>query len=276
MPEQGARPGTPAHLASQTGRAGPDLSKDANARYETSDFARDRECEETGMEAQPGETPRSGVARRGAARRVLFAASSLVGIAGLAFIVGFGWFANEISLLETPQDPPRADAIIVLTGGQFRLDAAIDLLRSGKGRRLLVSGVNPVARDSELKAVMGAEDRLFACCIDVDRAALDTIGNAAESAKWVQEHAYRSVILVTNNYHMPRSLLEMRRLLGPIDLRPYPVVNSRLDDASWLVKPDAVRVLFTEYTKFLTALARSPFVREQTSMAAATKSAAAR
>jgi len=182
------------------------------------------------------------------------------GIASLAFIVGFGWFANQISHLETPADPPGADAIIVLTGGQFRLDAAVDLLRSGKGRRLLISGVNPVARDSELKAVMGADDRLFSCCIDVDRAAIDTIGNAAESAKWVNEHAYDSVILVTNNYHMPRSLLEMRRLLKTTDLRPYPVVNSRLDDGSWLVKPDAVRVLFTEYTKYLTAFVRSPFV----------------
>lgn len=182
------------------------------------------------------------------------------GIAGLAFVAGFGWFANQISLLETPADPPGADAIIVLTGGQFRLDAALDLLRSGKGQRLLISGVNPVARDSELKAVMGADDRLFSCCIDIDRAAIDTVGNAAESAKWVNEHAYSSIILVTNNYHMPRSLLEMRRLLKTTELRPYPVVNSRLDDGTWLVKPDAVRVLFTEYTKFLTALARSPFV----------------
>lgn len=182
------------------------------------------------------------------------------GIAGLAFVAGFGWFANQISHLETPADPPGADAIIVLTGGQFRLDAAFDLLRSGKGRRLLISGVNPVTRDSEIKAVMGADDRLFSCCIDIDRAAIDTVGNAAESAKWVDEHAYSSIILVTNNYHMPRSLLEMRRLLKTTELRPYPVVNSRLDDGSWLVKPDAVRVLFTEYTKFLTAVARSPFV----------------
>ena len=185
---------------------------------------------------------------------------AVCGIAGLVFIVGFGRFANQISHLETPADPPDADAIIVLTGGQFRLDAAVDLLRSGKGRRLLISGVNPVARDSELKAVMGADDKLFSCCIDIDRAAIDTIGNAAESAKWVNEHAYDSVILVTNNYHMPRSLLELRRLLKTTELRPYPVVNSRLDDGSWLVKPDAVRVLFTEYTKFLTAVARSPFV----------------
>jgi uncharacterized SAM-binding protein YcdF (DUF218 family) len=211
------------------------------------------------MTPDRADTRGTGRTRLGWLGRALLATS---GIAGLVFIVGFGWFANQISHLETPSDPPGADAIIVLTGGQFRLDAALDLLRTGKGRRLLISGVNPVARDSELKAVMGADDKLFSCCIDIDRAAIDTIGNAAESAKWVNEHAYDSVILVTNNYHMPRSLLEMRRLLKTTDLRPYPVVNSRLDDGSWLVKPDAVRVLFTEYTKFITAWVRGPFVAD--------------
>ncbi|WP_187973305.1 YdcF family protein [Aquibium microcysteis] len=212
------------------------------------------------------------LARLGWLSRTIFAVSA---VAGLAFVAGFGLFADRIGRLETPSDPPGADAIIVLTGGQFRLDAAVELLRSGKGQRLLISGVNPVARDSELKAVMGADDRLFSCCIDIDRAAIDTVGNAAESAKWVNEHAYTSIILVTNNYHMPRSLLEMRRLLKTTDVRPYPVVNSRLDDGSWLVKPDAVRVLFTEYTKFLTALARSPFAGGP-EQAAQTRSANAR
>ena len=69
-------------------------------------------------------------------------------------------------------------------------------------------------------------------------------------------HAYGSVILVTNNYHMPRSLLEMGRLLGDAELEPYPVVNTRLDDGGWLTKPEALRVLFTEYNKYLLALAR--------------------
>src|SRR5690606_15928842 len=111
--------------------------------------------------------------------------------------------------LVTPRDQPAADAIIVLTGGQSRLDAGIDLLKSGKGRRLLISGVNPAANRDDLRAATGGDRRLFSCCVDIDHAALDTIGNAEESAKWVEDHRYGSIILVTNNYHMPRSLLEM-------------------------------------------------------------------
>jgi uncharacterized SAM-binding protein YcdF (DUF218 family) len=182
-------------------------------------------------------------------------ASLLVGIAAV-FLGGFGWFANHVSHLTTPDDPEKADAIIVLTGGQSRLDAAMALLESGKGDRLLISGVHPSATRRQLQLVTGGDKKLFACCVDLDRTALDTIGNAEESAKWVENHDYGSVILVTNNYHMPRSLLEMGRLLGKARLEPYPVVNSNLDNGEWLTKPEALRVLFTEYNKYLLALAR--------------------
>jgi uncharacterized SAM-binding protein YcdF (DUF218 family) len=172
------------------------------------------------------------------------------------FAGGFGWFASKVSHMTTPANPAKADAIIVLTGGQARLDAALDLLASGKGERLLISGVHPSASRRQLQAATGSDKALFSCCVDIDRAALDTIGNAQESAKWVESHAYGSVILVTNNYHMPRSLLEMSRLLHGAKLEPYPVVNTNLDNGDWLTKPEALRVLLTEYSKYLLALAR--------------------
>ncbi len=174
----------------------------------------------------------------------------------VAFVAGFAWFANEVSLLKPPDEPVPADAIIVLTGGQSRLGAALELLKSGKGERLLISGVSPITGAGDLQNATGTEEALFSCCVDIDRVALNTVGNAAESAKWIHEHAYKSVIVVTNNYHMPRSMLEMRRYLKDAALQPYPVVNSPIEDGSWLIKPDAVRVLFTEYAKFLAAMIR--------------------
>jgi len=189
-------------------------------------------------------------------RVILQAALGLLLLAAVCFVGGFGWFASHVAHLTTPADPQKADAIIVLTGGQSRLDAAMDLLESGKGERLLISGVHPSASRFQLQKATGGDKTLFSCCVDIDRAALDTIGNAEESAKWVENHAYGSIILVTNNYHMPRSLLEMGRLLRHARLEPYPVVNSDLGNGGWLTKPEALRVLFTEYNKYLLALAR--------------------
>jgi len=189
-----------------------------------------------------------------------------------AFIGGFAWFASYVGALATPADPQKADAIIVLTGGQSRLAAAFDLLESGKGQRLLISGVNPAARDEDIRAATGAGKELFACCVDIDYEALDTIGNASESAKWASDHDFDRIIVVTNNYHMPRSLLEMRRFLSDAELVPYPVVNTPLDNGGWLTKPDALRVIFTEYTKYIAALFRgvvAPRVDDAVAMAKA-------
>ncbi|RUX01995.1 YdcF family protein [Mesorhizobium sp. M2A.F.Ca.ET.037.01.1.1] len=189
--------------------------------------------------------------------RLALRVCGFVALAALVlFAGGFGWFADKVSNMTTPLDPARADAIIVLTGGQSRLDAAMDLLASGKGERLLISGVHPSATKRQLQAAMGGDKRLFSCCVDIDRAALDTIGNAEESAKWVENHAYGSIIIVTNNYHMPRSLLEMGRLLHGARLEPYPVVNTNLGNGGWLTKPEALRVLLTEYSKYVLSLAR--------------------
>jgi uncharacterized SAM-binding protein YcdF (DUF218 family) len=191
--------------------------------------------------------------RFGGWRIVLLAFGAVLGL----FFGGFALFAAHVARLDEPATVEGADAIIVLTGGHLRLNAGIELLRSGKGSRLLISGVNPIASRDDLKEATGADPALFSCCVDLDHAALDTAGNAAESAKWVRAHAFDSVILVTNNYHMPRTLLEMRPLLRGARIQAYPVVNTPLKDGGWLAKPDAVRVLFIEYVKYLAALART-------------------
>ncbi len=209
------------------------------------------------------------------ARRVFAGIILLVAACLLAFIIGFGAFAAHVARMTTPSDPAEADAIIVLTGGSARIDAGVELLSAGKGGRLLISGVNPLARPEDLRRATGADAELFACCVDIDHAALDTIGNAAESAKWLVENEFTSAIVVTNNYHMPRSLMEMSRVIDGLVLQPYPVVNSNLDRGGWITKPEALRVLFTEYTKFLASIARGVLTPAMSAMVEVERASAA-
>lgn len=204
------------------------------------------------------------VARRRGPLSRLYRTGCLTLIAGaVVFAGGFGLFADYVSSMATPQNPGPADAIIVVTGGKSRLEAAVGLLKSGKGARLLISGVHPAANLDDLRAVTGGDRKLFNCCVDVDYEALDTIGNAQESAKWLRDHKFASAIVVTNNYHMPRTMLEMRRTVATTEFVPYPVVNTRIDHGSWLTSSEVLRVLFTEYTKYLAALVYSVIAVEK-------------
>lgn len=124
-------------------------------------------------------------------------------------IGGFLYFAETVAALEAPSDP-KADAIVVLTGGYQRIDRAIGLLKQGAGQRLLISGVNPATSGNQIRKLTQSSSALFECCVDMGYEAVDTIGNANETARWISDHQFRRVLVVTNNYHMPRSLLELK------------------------------------------------------------------
>jgi uncharacterized SAM-binding protein YcdF (DUF218 family) len=179
-------------------------------------------------------------------------------LSGLAaFLIGFAYFSEHISRMGEPQEIEAADAIVVLTGGQSRIEAAMSLLERNKGERLLISGVNSGTSKATLRNALNADKSLFECCVDIGYQAQDTVGNAAETINWLRGHKYRNIILVTNNYHMARSLLELQRLDPRLTIEPYPVVNSDLTNGKWMLSPEVVRVLLAEYMKYLGAVSRS-------------------
>ncbi|WP_097063355.1 YdcF family protein [Sphingomonas guangdongensis] len=116
--------------------------------------------------------------------------------------------------LPSAVDARRTDAIVVLTGGPGRIPHALQLLQDGAAGRMLISGADPSVRPRELAAEYRVPPRLFACCIDLGAEAVDTRSNAEETARWVRTHRYRSVRLVTADWHMPRSQLELRYALA--------------------------------------------------------------
>ncbi|MFL6752403.1 MAG: YdcF family protein [Sphingomicrobium sp.] len=158
----------------------------------------------------------------------------------LAYALGFILFAFTLG------KPAKAgagttDAAVVLTGGPGRIEHAIDVVRQGKARRLLVAGADPSVTKSDLARRLGGSRKLIGCCVDLGSESVDTRSNAEEASRWLGRHKFRSVRLITSDWHMRRARYEFRKVLG----KKVSVV------------PDAVRTepsfltLFGEYNKYV-------------------------
>jgi uncharacterized SAM-binding protein YcdF (DUF218 family) len=179
----------------------------------------------------------------------------------LFWVVGLLAFTARIERSTPAPEPPEAEAIVALTGNaNLRITSAVRLLEEGKGRRLLVSGVNPDVTRAELRGVSRATQRLYDCCVQLGFDAADTKGNAAETAAWVREEGFTSLIVVTADYHMPRAILEMKGALPGVTLIPYPVATPELDAKSWWRTDLGARRMLVEYMKYLAVFAREAFL----------------
>jgi len=178
----------------------------------------------------------------------------LVMLAVVMLVIGFFIFTGSIE--RSQLEPRTADGIAVLTGGAARIDKAMKLLTQQKAKRLLITGVNRTTSTEELKQLASQGDRLFSCCVDIDKEARNTIDNATETSQWVARNHYTSVIVVTSNYHMPRALAELARVMPGVTLIPYSVVDNNVHLDRWWTFPGTTRLLISEYLKYLPALAR--------------------
>jgi uncharacterized SAM-binding protein YcdF (DUF218 family) len=176
----------------------------------------------------------------------------------LAFLATAGFVAFVGSLDRFERSPAAgADGIVALTGGAQRIGDAIDLLAKGYGRRLLITGVNERTSRDEIARLNPGQRRLFDCCVDIDYRARNTIGNALETRRWMENQHFRSLIVVTSNYHMPRTLLELDSALPEARKVPFAVVNEALHPDAWWRSPATARLLASEYVKFLAGWVRT-------------------
>lgn len=176
----------------------------------------------------------------------------------VALGLGYAEFASGIEPRE-PVAVPRTDAIVVVTGGSQRVGDAIGLLGAERGSRLLISGVNEKTSREELAKLNPSARELLACCVDLDYRARNTIGNAIETRRWVRQHEFHSLLVVTSNYHMPRVLAEFAHAMPGVRLVPHPVVTDQIDTSGWWRSWNTVRLLGPEYGKYLVARLRSAF-----------------
>ena len=164
----------------------------------------------------------------------------LLAFLAILYVLGFALFAVTLDQ-PAPADTPRVDAIIAITGGKGRIEHAAVLLAEGKAGRLLIAGADPAVRKVDLVRRLDAPTKLFDCCVDLGSESVDTRSNAEEAKRWIERRRYKSVRLVTSDWHMRRARYEFHRQLGH----------------SIRIIPDAVRTepnfmtLFGEYNKYL-------------------------
>ena len=165
------------------------------------------------------------------------------------------WFVFNIASDEVTLDT-RADGIVALTGAASRIPDAIELLATDRGKRLLITGVHRATSSKEIARLTPLYSRYFTCCIDLDRSALNTFGNALETKRWARAHNFNSLIVVTSNWHMPRAIAELAHQLPDVTLVAYPVISEKVKTEPWWSNLDTARFLFAEYLKYVLALAR--------------------
>ena len=156
------------------------------------------------------------------------------------YALGFALFSVTLGV-PAAAGLAQTSAIVVITGGPGRIERATDVLAGGGAKRMLIAGADPSVRKDDLVRRIGGHARLFKCCVDLGSESVDTRSNAEEAKRWLDKHGYRSLRLVTSDWHMRRASYEFHRTLG----KGYTVV------------PDAVRTqpglmtLFAEYNKYL-------------------------
>jgi len=179
----------------------------------------------------------------------------VAGAAATALVFGFMLFATSVMRERAPAEG-RADGIVVLTGGAARIAAGAELLKEGRGRRLLISGVNRRTSKDDVERLSGLDHKSFTCCVDLGYEALDTVGNADETRTWANANGYRKLIVMTSSYHMPRTLAELALVMPDKEFVPVTVTPKIFPESGWWLSISTTRVLLSEYLKYLPAMAR--------------------
>jgi len=156
----------------------------------------------------------------------------------LCWALGFALFAV---MLPKPAGNEITDGVVVVTGGPGRIPRGMEVIRRGQAKRMLISGVDRRVRPHELAAAYDIPDDWFRTYIDLGSQSVDTRSNAVESADWIERRGYRSVRLVTTDWHMRRARYDLAAMVGDTVRIVPDAVPSR----------PAFQLLLREYNKYL-------------------------
>lgn len=188
-------------------------------------------------------------------RRLIFG----IIVIALAWVGGFLAFIGAIPQPLDNSGLSGRGIAIYTGGGGARIAAGMELFADGAGERLLITGVHPETSRARLAEMWSGPQDQFDCCVDLDRKALSTEGNAKELKVWAEAHDYDTIVIVTSEYHMPRAIASTRKQMPDAELTPYPVFSGYLDANGRPTSLEAWEKLAGEYIKYLLAQLKALF-----------------
>ena len=181
-------------------------------------------------------------------------------IIGLVIWVGGFSYYNYYIVNLKPAVVSKIDATVVLTGGSKRIAKGLNLITKDDSKHLFISGVDAgVTVDDLVRGSKGSS--LEKDKVELGYEAQNTRENAEESISWIKQNDYKSIRLITSNYHVPRSLLEFHELMPDLQIFIYPVEPDFFANHSRVTSFRKFVVLFREYNKLLVAIGRISYLK---------------
>lgn len=157
----------------------------------------------------------------------------LLAIIILLVIIGLGIFWGTGFYLSPQDNLLKADAIVVVSGGQTTSRAlrGIELYKQGYAPKIIFSGAALDDGPSNAFAMrdQALADGVPARSIIIDEKSQNTYENAVNTKNILDEIGAKSLILVTSPYHQRRANLTFKHVLG-VD---YKIIGISAFDDRW-------------------------------------------
>ena len=183
------------------------------------------------------------------------------------FFIELNSFKERILTLQ--KDPINLSSkVVILTGGTNRIKEGFEVIykldkKSITNLNVLVSGTGKGFSKLSLQEKLnpGFDLRLIECCVELDSVSQNTYSNAIETSKWVSKNNIEEILLITSNYHIPRSILEFQNKMPNLKILYYPIIPKKHQINKWLKSFETFSLIFIEYCKYIIANVRIKTLR---------------
>ena len=183
------------------------------------------------------------------------------------FFIALNSFKERILTLQKyPHN--LSSKVVILTGGTNRIKEGFEVIykldkKSISNLKVLVSGTGKGFSKLSLQEKLNPnfDLRLIECCVELDGVSQDTYSNAIETSKWVSKNTIEEILLITSNYHIPRSILEFQNQMPNLKILYYPITPKQHQINEWLKSFETFSLIFIEYCKYIIANVRIKTLR---------------